>query len=49
VAEPETGSGGSPDGDRLSLRDKIVAAVLILVLAAIILAIFRLGFAALYG
>ena len=39
--------GGS--GDRLSARDKVVAAVLALVLIAIVLAIFRLGSAYLFG
>jgi hypothetical protein len=44
MAEPE-----QDHRDRLSTQDKIVAGVIALVLVLIILAIFRLGFAMLYG
>ena len=37
------------DPDRLSTRDKVVAGLIALVLALIVLAIFRLGIAVLYG
>ncbi len=36
-------------GERLSTRDKVVAGAIALVLVLIILGIFRLGLAALYG
>ena len=35
--------------ERLTLKDKLVAGILALVLISIILGIFRLGIAALYG
>ena len=43
MAEP------SGEEERLSVRDKVVAGAIALVLVLIILGIFRLGLAALYG
>ncbi|NPD67533.1 hypothetical protein HN018_18830 [Lichenicola cladoniae] len=40
---------GPTKRERLTLRDKLVAVCIATILIAIILAIFRLGIAALYG